>query len=260
MSLAYLSNTLKSVEESLSPRYQLECIFVDDSSRDRTWEILQRIFGSRPNCLLLRHPKNLGVAAAILTGLRNAKTEIVCSLDCDCTYDPHQLAEMIPLLEKDIALVTASPYHPLGRVLNVPNWRLGLSKGLSILYGFILPQKLATYTSCFRVYRRSIVADIPLQEGGFLGVAELVAMLDLHGCKIVEYPAILEVRLLGQSKMKILKTICGHLRLLVRVWREKGRLKSSLRSRRNPPIMSKPAEEESFALPELPKEGGSHHV
>ena len=34
---------------------------------------------------------NRGVAAAILTGIRAADTDIVCSIDCDCTYDPLQL-------------------------------------------------------------------------------------------------------------------------------------------------------------------------
>jgi hypothetical protein len=38
--------------------------------------------------------------------------------------------------------------------------------------------------------------------------------LDKKGGRIVEYPAIMEVRLLGSSKMKILKTIWGHLVLM----------------------------------------------
>jgi polysaccharide deacetylase family protein (PEP-CTERM system associated) len=259
-SLSYLANTLKSVEERLADQYELRYVFVDDSSSDTTWEVLQRIFGSRSECDLLRHPKNLGVAAAILSGLRNSKTEIVCSIDCDCTYDPHQLEAMLPLLEDGVDLVTASPYHPLGRVLNVPGWRLALSKTLSGLYGLILPQKLATYTSCFRVYRRSVVAEVPLKEGGFLGVAELVAMLDLYGCKIVEFPAVLEVRLLGQSKMKIVKTILGHLGLLSRIWREKHRLKKSgFRSSRPWPITHAIPNEAKSASVQKTVEGGNPH-
>jgi hypothetical protein len=53
-------------------------------------------------------------------------------------------------------------------------------------------------------------------ECGFLGIAELLGLIDLAGLRIVEHPATLEVRLFGQSKMKILKTIVGHLRLLSR--------------------------------------------
>lgn len=215
--LPYLANTLKSVEAALKDEYDLRFIFVDDGSSDRTAESLQRLFGSWNNCAIVRHTRNLGVAAAILNGIRHAETEIVCSIDCDCTYDPHVLQEMIPLLGEDADMVTASPYHPKGRVRNVPGWRLSLSKSASFLYRRVLRQKLFTYTSCFRVYRRSAVADLRLRETGFLGVAEILGRLDLRGGKVVEFPAMLEVRLFGRSKMKVVRTIGGHLRLLARL-------------------------------------------
>jgi len=81
------------------------------------------------------------------------------------------------------------------------------------MYRLILHQKLATYTSCFRVYRRSAALSLHLERSGFLGVAEMVGRLDLSGGTVVEYPAQLEARLLGRSKMKILSTILGHLGL-----------------------------------------------
>jgi glycosyltransferase involved in cell wall biosynthesis len=39
----------------------------------------------------LRHETNKGVSAAILTGINAATTEIVASIDADCSYDPHEL-------------------------------------------------------------------------------------------------------------------------------------------------------------------------
>lgn len=215
--LPYLANTLQSVEAALAKAYELRFVFVEDGSVDGTWDSLQRIFGSRPNCTMLRHTQNFGVAAAILTGIRHADTEVVCSIDCDCTYDPHELSGMIPQLTEDVAVVTASPYHVYGVVRNVPAWRLALSKTSSFLYRRVLRQKLATYTSCFRVYRRSAVVDLFLKEGGFLGIAEMIGKLDLQGSRIVEYPTTLEGRMLGRSKMKTLKTVVGHLRLLARL-------------------------------------------
>jgi glycosyltransferase involved in cell wall biosynthesis len=215
--LPYLANTLRSVVAETAHRYQLRFIFVDDRSSDDTWGLLQRQFGDWAGCRLLRHETNLGVAGAIATGIAAAETEIVASLDCDCTYDPHRLQEMIPLLTPGVDLVTASPYHPLGLVRNVPEWRLTLSRTLSRLYRLVLHHKLSTYTSCFRVYRRSSVAGIVVQDTRFLGVAELLGRLDLAGGAIVEFPAELQVRVLGQSKMKILRTIAGHLGLLLRL-------------------------------------------
>jgi polysaccharide deacetylase family protein (PEP-CTERM system associated) len=215
--LPYLANTLASVERKLSGTYRLHFVFVDDGSDDRTWSSLQSIFGGHTNVQLVRHSQNRGVAAAIMTGLTEARTEIVCSIDCDCTYDPHQLKRLIPLLSDGVDMVTASPYHPQGTVRNVPSWRLFLSKSLSGMYRVVLHHSLATYTSCFRVYRRSAMVDLDVREGGFLGVAEMLGALDLQGGSIMECPAVLEVRLLGRSKMKTLKTIVGHLGLLRRL-------------------------------------------
>jgi hypothetical protein len=58
------------------------------------------------------------------------------------------------------------------------------------------------------------VVDLEIKEKGFLGVAELLGKLDLRGGKIIEHPAVLEVRLFGFSKMKTARTIAGHLKLL----------------------------------------------
>jgi polysaccharide deacetylase family protein (PEP-CTERM system associated) len=213
-SLPYLANTLRSVEENLSRNYEPEFLFVDDASKDGTLDRLNELFGAKENVTIVKHDKNKGVAAGIMTGIKNARTEIVCSMDCDCTYDPHEIARMLPLLTDGVDMVTASPYHEQGGVRNVPEWRLFLSKGASWLYRRTLKSKLSTYTSCFRVYRRSSVVDLDLRENGFLGVAEMLGQVDLRGGTIVEYPAVLEVRLFGFSKMKTARTIFGHLKLL----------------------------------------------
>ena len=216
--LPYLANTLRSVETKLHEKgYDPEILFVDDKSKDGTLKCLEDLFGGHKNVRILRHDTNMGVAAGIMTGIQAADSAIVCSMDCDCTYDPHELARMLPLLADDVDLVTASPYHKDGGVRNVPGWRLFLSRGASFLYRRVLRSKLDTYTSCFRVYRRSAFVGLELSESGFLGVAEMLGRVDLSGGKIVEFPAVLEVRLFGISKMKTVKTIGGHLKLLARL-------------------------------------------
>ena len=203
-SLPYLANTLRNVVSQWAERYRFNFVFVDDCSTDSTWQILESTFGPLPHCSVVRHERNRGVAAAILTGIQAAQTEIVCSMDCDCTYDPHELGRMIPMLTEGVDVVTASPYHPEGTVKNVPPWRLVLSKGLSRIYGVIFHQRLHTYTSCFRIYRRSAVLPLRIERSGFLGIAEMLGRLDLAGGRIVEYPTQLEARILGRSKMKVL--------------------------------------------------------
>lgn len=129
------------------------------------------------------------------------------------------------MMDAGVDMVTASPYHPDGAVLNVPRWRLGLSRSLSRIYRLILRQKLATYTSCFRVYRRQALTSLRISHTGFLGVTEILVRLDQQGSRVVECPAVLEARLFGESKMRIVKTIFGHLKLLCGILYERIHLK-----------------------------------
>ena len=215
--LSYLANVLAALVADLGKRHPLSFLLVDDGSKDGTWSEMQRLFGGDARFTLVRHTRNRGVAAAILTGIAAARTEIVAVIDSDCSYDPARIEEMLPLLTPDVALVTASPYHALGGVEGVPEWRLVLSRGASRLYRMLLHNKLATYTSCFRVVRKSAVEGLELHHEGFIGVTELLARLDLRGWKIVEHPAVLEARLIGQSKLRIIRVIAGHLRLLAEI-------------------------------------------
>jgi polysaccharide deacetylase family protein (PEP-CTERM system associated) len=213
LGIPYLASSLRQLKENLGGEYDLQFILVDDGSRDRTWEVLNQCFSGQADTLLLRHPRNRGVSAAIMTGLEQAR-EIACSMDCDCSYDPNELKLMLRRMRDGVDLVTASPYHPAGSVLNVPRWRLFLSRCSCSLYRMVTGRKLYTFTACMRVYRRSATVHIPLQNGGFLGVAELISRLVLEGKQVEEHPATLEVRIFGQSSMKVLRTILGHLRLL----------------------------------------------
>jgi glycosyltransferase involved in cell wall biosynthesis len=221
--LPYLRDRLVSVRQLLGQNYDLHLILADDGSTDNTWRILVRLFGRQPNCMLVRQPNNLGIATTILAGIRRAKTEIVCSIDCDCSYDPEELQKLVPMLTSGVDLVTASPYHPLGKVRDVPGWRLVLSKTASALYRRVLRNKLYTYTSCFRVYRRSAILGLDLRRNGFLGIAELLGKLDLQGSLIVECPTTLRARVQGASKMKIVQVLLGHFYLMCQFLVLRGR-------------------------------------
>ena len=213
-SLAYLGRALDALSAGLGLRRGLSFVLVDDGSTDGTWREMGRLFGADARFRLVRHERNRGVGAAILTGVAHAETEAVAVIDSDCSYDPARIEEMLPLLGPDVALVTASPYHALAGVEGVPRWRLVLSRGASRLYRLVLRNKLATYTSCFRIYRRSALDGLRLRHEGFIGVAETLARLDLDGWRIAEHPVVLETRLLGRSKLKVLTATMGHLRLL----------------------------------------------
>lgn len=220
-SLPYLAKALEEVCIEGKEKYQFSFLFVDDGSTDDTVAQLKKNFNTHKDCTIIQHKKNLGIAAALQTGLREANTDIVCSIDADCSYDPLELLKMIPLLRDNVDMVAASPYHKDGFVLGVPKWRLFLSRSLSRIYHLILNHKLATYTSCFRVCRRQNLLNIKTVYDDYRGIIELLVRLDLNGGIIVEYPTTLQSRIFGYSKMKVLSTIFGHLCMLLKLLKDR---------------------------------------
>jgi polysaccharide deacetylase family protein (PEP-CTERM system associated) len=216
-SLSYLDRTLARFAEKTDDLFELHCILVDDGSSDATWELLQQHFGGRERFTVLRHQSNRGIAAALVTGFQRAETDYVAALDADCTFDPAQLIDMMALMTDDTDVVAASPMHAQGEMQMVPVWRASLSRGAALLYRCILHNKLTSYTSCFRLYRRCAIESVNVTDPGFCGVTEILGRLDLAGCHVAEYPARLETRVLGRSKIKVVRTIFGHLKLAARL-------------------------------------------
>ena len=218
--LPYLANTLRRLEDSLGAAYDLRFFFVDDGSTDDTPAILRALFRNWANVIVLRHAENRGVAAAIGTGLLASATEIVCTMGCDGAYNPHELARMIPRLRAGVDLVVASPYHPDGAVRNMSAWRVVLSRALARMYRLVLTHQLHTYTSVFRVYRRSRVLTVSTRRAGSVGVTETLARLDVSGATIVEHPVTLEARIFGRPKPRLLRSLVDHAGLLIELaWR-----------------------------------------
>ncbi len=187
----------------------LDFVLVDDGSTDGSWAKMQELFGGREEFDLERHEKRRGIAAATMTGIRQAWDEIVCAIDADCSFDPQKLAEMIPLLQRGVDMVQAAP------VLDDADAADGRQAGLlSRLYRMLLHHKFASYTAPFRVYRRSTVRKMELRQHGFAGLAEIFVKLDQSGHSMVEFPVVRSVRLFGKSKRRPLQDVFGHLSLI----------------------------------------------
>ncbi len=215
---------LKSLLERLSAFQQtnnwdtvLEFLFVDDGSDDGTSEELHRLLDARHDCLIVSHENNQGIASAIRTGLLQSTGDCVVSIDSDGSYDLGLLWQMLKQYSTGVDVIVASPYHPGGRVENVSAWRIALSKSASRMYRVVMRQKLYCYTSCFRVYRRERCKGITTRDPRFVGVTEFLWRADLAGLRIVEYPATLRPRLIGKSKMKLVRSMLGHLFLMSRI-------------------------------------------
>jgi glycosyltransferase involved in cell wall biosynthesis len=209
-----LLKRLDEVTIEMANVYDFEFVLVDDGSTDGTVEELRSVLAGRAGYRIVRHENNQGIGAAIQTGLRESRHEIVASMDSDGSYDPALIAELAPLLCPGVDLVTASPYHSDGHVENVPVWRLAISRLASRLYGIACGERLSCYTSCFRIYRRATTAQIEVENHGFVGVAELLCRVLENGGVVVEHPAVLRRRVAGHSKMRVVQASMGHFYLM----------------------------------------------
>lgn len=208
-----LRDSLQQLRNTLGG--QLEFVFVDDGSTDDTVPRLRAAFGADPTCRIAEHGVNRGIGAAFRTGFGIATGEIVCTIDADCSYRPEGLKRLIIALDKTgAAIAVASPYHPQGGVAGVPPWRLMLSRCCSLLYRLLSPVRLYTYTSVFRAYKQEVIRDVHFQSNGFVSAVEILFSAARHGYQITEVPMVLHARSVGQSKMKIARTIRTHVRLM----------------------------------------------
>jgi len=212
-----LKEKLTPALDSLKEKYRMEVIFVDDGSSDKTFEKLQAAFDAEPDFHIVRHEKNQNLGAATRTGMRHAKGKWVAFLDSDCTYEPSLLTPMLSQMEQGADLVTLSPYHPKGKVEGVAAYRLALSKGLSFMYRLILRRKIFTYTAMARVYKKEMYPQILSPANDFTSIAEMMLKALKQGMDVREVPAVLSVRRFGESKMKTLRVIRAHLRLIRRL-------------------------------------------
>jgi len=215
-SIPNLSDHLLRTKRELDG-YDVEFVFVDDGSSDETFDVLSDHFSGWDSAKIIRHEMNQGLMAAVMTGAKQGRGEIICSIDSDCTYDPATLIDLLPHLDEDVGMVTGSPYHPDGAILNVPTWRVYISYSASWLYRNILKNRIYCYTSSFRAYRKSAIEEIELQNSGFVGTTEILWKLEQNGWQIKEVPSVLSVRQFGQSKIRIVSVTFDHLKMMARI-------------------------------------------
>ncbi len=216
-SIKQLAERLETLAGVISDQYCVQLVFVDDGSSDATYQLLTETFDRWPEVQVVRHEQNRGLIAALTTGFKNSSGQWIACLDADCTYDPTVLIMLLEHMEQGYDVVTASPYHSLGKVEGVAAWRIAISRVASGMYRLLFRSKLSCYTCCVRVYDAEMVKGVSISTAGFVGVTELLWRLDRMGARVGEVPVTLRTRVTGVSKMKTVRTACRHLRFLASI-------------------------------------------
>lgn len=201
-------------------------VVVDDGSTDETATVA-RARGDRLSLTLVVHPRNLGLAAAMRTGLvpvcrHAAPGAVVVTMDADNTHSPDQIPTMVEAVERGADVVIASRYVRGARQAGVPLHRAVLSAGVGWLLRlrFGLPG-VRDYSCGYRAYRvdllqRALAAygDRLVETQGFVVMTELLVKPAPFRPRIVEIPLDLRYdRKIGANKMPTGRTIAGYLRL-----------------------------------------------
>ncbi|MBF0180811.1 MAG: glycosyltransferase family 2 protein [Magnetococcales bacterium] len=94
-SIPELYKRVRAVLEERVGISAFEILFVDDGSRDRSWEIIHGLHQADPRVKGLRFSRNFGHQKALKAGLDHALGDAVISMDCDLQHPPALIETMI---------------------------------------------------------------------------------------------------------------------------------------------------------------------
>jgi len=89
------------VAAALEGRFDYEIVFVDDGSGDGTPDRLRDAARQSRRVRVIRHARQAGQSAALLTGVRRAHGPVIATLDGDGQNDPADIPALVAILEED---------------------------------------------------------------------------------------------------------------------------------------------------------------
>ena len=88
-----------------------EIIFVDDGSRDKTYEEIEALHKLHSEVRGISFSRNFGKEAAMLAGLRASRGDLVCLIDADLQQRPEVVLEMLSHMKEDPELDCVAAYQ-----------------------------------------------------------------------------------------------------------------------------------------------------
>lgn len=89
------------VEIVTSNHFSYEIIFVDDGSTDNSWQVIGELSRQNPNVRGIKFRRNYGKSAALSSGFRAARGEVVITMDADLQDSPEEIPELFKMISQE---------------------------------------------------------------------------------------------------------------------------------------------------------------
>jgi len=187
------------IREIRSCNEDFDVLVVDDGSVDRTRE-----HALAEGAHVIRLPYNLGIGAAVQTGLQYAHDhgfDIAVQVDGDAQHDPAEIPKiLVPILDDKADLVVGSRFlgegeyePPLARLLGI--------KLLARVVSLLVRQRVTDTTSGFRAANRRAIALFAADYPHDYPEVEATVLVFRHRLRLVEVPVHMRLRGAGESSI-----------------------------------------------------------
>jgi len=213
----WIAELVRRVEVVPIPK---EIVIVDDCSTDGTRDIL-RDLESHADVRIIYQQVNAGKGAALREGFRQARGNVVLVQDADLEYNPAEYPRLIqPILENRADVVYGSRFIGQShRVLYF--WHYVANRFLTMLSNMFTNLNLTDMETCYKVFRREVLAEIRLKSNRFGFEPEITAKVAKRrspAWRIYEVPISYSGRTYEEGKKIGLKDAINALYCIVRFW------------------------------------------
>ena len=197
--------TIGKVLRNLPRGNMIEIIVVDDHSQDNSLKEIERI-NKFNEIKVIKHDKNRGYGAAVVTGINVAQGEVIVTMDSDGQHSPYDILEMIKPILLDEADYTIGSRYLGSYFYKLPvSTRLGellVEKLIQIFFG----KKIMNNQNGFRAFNRKVITIFKnFKYEGYAFCTEQIIRATMKGFRIKECPIKVYDRKYGTSNIILTK-------------------------------------------------------